>query len=130
LFVDFFNFSHKQVVNVSTPANYFHVLRRQLHRSFRKPLVIATPKSLLRHKSAVSSFADMSEGTRFLRLIPDTSNTLPADPAKVRRIVFCTGKIYYELEAARAASQGKLNDVAIVRVEQVSTLLISVRFVP
>jgi 2-oxoglutarate dehydrogenase E1 component len=103
-----------QVVNCTTPANYFHVLRRQLRRNFRKPLVVMTPKSLLRHKMCVSALKEMGPGTTFHRVIPETEK-LAAD-AKIRRVVLCSGKLYYDLLAARA--ERSLNDVAIVRLEQ------------
>lgn len=103
-----------QVVNCTTPANYFHVLRRQLHRKFRKPLVVMTPKSLLRHKLAVSRLEDMQTGSAFSRIYPETEK-LAAD-GKIRRVVFCTGKVYYDLYEEREARGAK--DVAIVRVEQ------------
>ena len=109
--------ANMQVVNCSTPANYFHVLRRQVHRAFRKPLIIATPKSLLRHKAAVSSLADMAAPTAFQRLIPD-AGVKPAAAAKVRKLVLCTGKVYYDLDKARA--DAKAHDVAIARVEQIA----------
>lgn len=112
-----------QVLYCSTPANFFHALRRQLHRDFRKPLIVMTPKSLLKHKLAVSSIEDMREGTRFKRVIDDDWNKLvPND--KVRRLVFCTGKVYYDLiKYARDESDPEtkiVNDVAIVRIEQLS----------
>lgn len=106
-----------QIVNASTPANYFHVLRRQVRRNFRKPLVIPTPKYLLRHKDAVSSFADMEEGTYFKRTIPDDGTSV-TDPDSVRRVVFCSGKVYYDLDAARKAKG--VTDVAVARVEQLA----------
>ena len=103
------------VCNLTTPANYFHALRRQLRRNFRKPLVIMTPKSLLRHKGAVSPLADMAEGSRFRFVIPETDALVPPD--QVRRVVVCTGKVYYDLLAER---RGKgVQDVAIVRLEQI-----------
>jgi 2-oxoglutarate dehydrogenase E1 component len=110
--------SNWQVLNCSTPANYFHALRRQVHREFRKPLVIATPKSLLRHKLAVSSFADMAEGSKFKRLIPDDIEAKNINPSRVRKLVFCSGKVYYDLEQARL-DNGR-TDVAIARIEQIS----------
>ena len=103
-----------QVCNCTTPANYFHALRRQIRRNFRKPLIVFSPKSLLRHKLAVSSLSEFGPGTRFQRLIPEI-DPLVAD-AKVRRIVFCSGKVYYDLLQERRARG--LDDVAIVRVEQ------------
>ena len=103
-----------QVVNCTTPANYFHVLRRQLIRKFRKPLIVMTPKSLLRHKLAVSALADMGKGTSFLRVIPETEKLVKDD--KVRRVVVTSGKVYYDLFEERQAR--KMEDVAIVRMEQ------------
>jgi 2-oxoglutarate dehydrogenase E1 component len=102
------------VCNLTTPANYFHALRRQLHRNFRKPLVIFTPKSLLRHKLAVSPLADMAEGSSFQLVIPEIDAIGPAD--QVRRVVICSGKVYYDLLAERRAKE--LKDVAILRLEQ------------
>ncbi len=83
------------VCNLTTPANYFHALRRQLHRNFRKPLVVFTPKSLLRHKLAVSSLDEMAEGSAFRFVIPEIDEIAPAE--KVRRVVLCSGKVYYDL---------------------------------
>ncbi|XP_029376504.1 2-oxoglutarate dehydrogenase-like, mitochondrial isoform X1 [Echeneis naucrates] len=106
------------VVNCSTPANYCHVLRRQILLPFRKPLIIFTPKSLLRHPEARSSFDDLAEGTNFKRLISDEG---PANhsPSQVKRVIFCTGKVYYEL--AKERKQQKLeSDIAIIRLEQIS----------
>ncbi|MFC3581617.1 2-oxoglutarate dehydrogenase E1 component [Sphingomonas hylomeconis] len=102
-----------QVANCTTPANYFHLLRRQMHRSFRKPLVVFTPKSLLRHKLAVSQAADFTGDSHFRRLLSD-----PSAPAaeNVKRLVLCTGKIAYDLIEARDAA-GDTN-TAIVRIEQ------------
>jgi len=103
-----------QVVNCTTPANYFHVLRRQLRRDFRKPLVIMTPKSLLRHKGCVSSLADMGPGTSFHRVLDERDTQVKSGKAK--RIVMCSGKVYYDLAAAR--DEAKLWDTEIIRVEQ------------
>jgi 2-oxoglutarate dehydrogenase E1 component len=100
-----------QVCNLTTPAQFFHALRRQLHRRFRKPLVIMSPKSLLRHKLAVSSVADLSEGT-FRNVLDDPT----ADPARVRRVLVVSGKFYYTLLEARGAM--RRDEVAIVRLEQ------------
>ena len=102
------------VCNITTPANYFHALRRQLHRNFRKPLIVFTPKSLLRHKLAVSPLADMAEGSRFQFVIPEIDELAPAE--EVRRVVLCSGKVYYDLLQERRAKN--LKDVAIVRLEQ------------
>jgi len=103
------------VCNLTTPANYFHALRRQVRRNFRKPLVVFTPKSLLRHKQCVSDLADMAEGSRFCRVMPDPETGLAADD-RIRRVVLCTGKVYYDL--SRARREEGVTDVAIVRVEQ------------
>jgi len=102
------------VANLTTPANYFHVLRRQLKRNFRKPLVIFTPKSLLRHKLAVSALAEMGEGTAFRFVIPEVDAI--ATPDAVRRVVLCSGKVYYDLLAERR--EKAISDVAILRLEQ------------
>ncbi len=102
------------VCNITTPANYFHALRRQLCRNFRKPLVIMTPKSLLRHKLAVSRLDQMTAGTRFTRVLGETEQ-LVAD-AKIRRVLLCSGKVYYDLFEERA--KRGVNDVAIIRIEQ------------
>ncbi|XP_028845826.1 2-oxoglutarate dehydrogenase-like, mitochondrial isoform X2 [Denticeps clupeoides] len=106
------------VVNCSTPANYFHVLRRQILLPFRKPLIILTPKSLLRHPDARSSFDSMISGSKFQRIIPD-GGPASLNPGKVKRVVFCTGKVYYELAKERQ-QRGLEKDVAIVRLEQIS----------
>lgn len=103
-----------QVCNLSTPANYFHALRRQLKRNFRRPLIIMSPKSLLRHKECVSPLEEFTGG-RFQELIDD-----PDQPSKARRLVFCSGKIYYDL--ADAKRRGGSDDVALVRVEQLYPL--------
>ncbi|MBP7701032.1 MAG: 2-oxoglutarate dehydrogenase E1 component [Phenylobacterium sp.] len=111
-----------QVVNCSTPANYFHVLRRQQRREFRKPLIVMTPKSLLRHKKATSTMADLAEGSSFHRVLNDdaergvnTSVKLVA-PDKIRRVVLCSGKVYYDLLDAR--EEKGVVDVYIMRLEQ------------
>ena len=103
-----------QVVNPTTPANYFHALRRQMRRSFRKPLIVMTPKSLLRHKECVSSLADFGPGSSFRRILAETDQL--ADPAKIRRVVLCSGKVYFDLVAERR--KRKLDDIAILRIEQ------------
>ena len=103
------------VCNLTTPANYFHALRRQLKRNFRKPLVIMTPKSLLRHKLAVSALDEFRADSRFQFVIPEQD--LIAEPADVRRVVICSGKVYYDLLAERR--QKGVNDVALVRLEQI-----------
>jgi 2-oxoglutarate dehydrogenase E1 component len=104
-----------RVVNLTTPAQYFHALRRQVVSAFRKPLVVMSPKSLLRHPQVVSPLAELAEG-RFQAIIPDDV----ADPTETTRVVLCSGKLYYDLAAARAA-QGATH-AAIVRVEQLYPL--------
>ncbi|WP_374449151.1 2-oxoglutarate dehydrogenase E1 component [Stella sp.] len=109
-----------QVTNLTTPANYFHALRRQMRRSFRKPLVIMTPKSLLRHKRAVSKLSEFGPGSSFHRVLWDDadlgqSKKLVAD-GKIRRVVLCSGKVYYDLLEAREAKG--IDDVYLLRVEQ------------
>uniref|UniRef100_A0A8C7VSP0 2-oxoglutarate dehydrogenase complex component E1 n=1 Tax=Oncorhynchus mykiss TaxID=8022 RepID=A0A8C7VSP0_ONCMY len=106
------------VVNCSNPGNFFHVLRRQILAPFRKPLIVFTPKSLLRHPEARSNFDEMLPGTDFQRLIPD-NGPVAQNPAGVKRIVFCTGKVYYELTKERKA-HGMEDTVAIARMEQLS----------
>ena len=111
-----------QVANCTTPANYFHILRRQLKRDIRKPLIVMTPKSLLRHKRATSPLALMDEGTTFHRLLWDDAEMLPgeairlADDANIRRVVLCSGKVYYDLYDER--EKRGLNDIYLLRVEQ------------
>ncbi|XP_035734474.1 2-oxoglutarate dehydrogenase, mitochondrial-like [Vespa mandarinia] len=102
------------VCNLTTPANFFHVLRRQILMPFRKPLVIMTPKSLLRHPMVISSFKEIGPGTTFQPVIRDYS----VKPEGIKKILFCTGKIYYDLIAERKTKQ--LEDkIAIVRIEQI-----------
>ncbi|HZB89937.1 MAG TPA: 2-oxoglutarate dehydrogenase E1 component [Stellaceae bacterium] len=103
-----------QVCNLTTAANYFHALRRQMRRDFRKPLVIMTPKSLLRHPEVPSSLAEMGPGTFFRRTIDEVDALVPDD--KVKRVVLCSGKVYYDLRQARR--ERKIRDVALVRIEQ------------
>ena len=103
-----------QVINPTTPANYFHALRRQMRRSFRKPLVVMTPKSLLRHKECVSTLADFGPGTSFRRILAETDPL--AEDAKVRRVILCSGKVYFDLVAERR--KRKIDDIAILRIEQ------------
>ncbi|MGV0911986.1 2-oxoglutarate dehydrogenase E1 component [Martelella sp. FOR1707] len=110
-----------QVANCTTPANYFHILRRQLKRDFRKPLILMTPKSLLRHKRATSTLSEMAGETAFHRLLwddaveHDTPIKLVKD-AKIRRVVLCSGKVYYDLFEER--EKRGINDVYLLRVEQ------------
>ncbi|CAG2164128.1 unnamed protein product [Oppiella nova] len=106
------------VVNCTTPANYFHMLRRQIGLPFRKPLVVLAPKSLYRHPDATSRFDDMTPGARFAPVIPE-SGPAGQSAQHVKRLVFCTGKTFYDLVSARSAKHLD-RDVAIVRVEQLS----------
>ncbi|HEX3729173.1 MAG TPA: 2-oxoglutarate dehydrogenase E1 component [Opitutaceae bacterium] len=110
-----------QVANLTTPAQFFHILRRQMKRDFRKPLVIMSPKSLLRHPAAVSKIADFTGGS-FQEILEDPSRAQPAAgaPAPVERIVICTGKVYYDLVDHRAKHDHA--DTAIIRVEQLYPL--------
>ncbi|XP_011258331.2 2-oxoglutarate dehydrogenase, mitochondrial isoform X5 [Camponotus floridanus] len=106
------------VANCSTPANYFHILRRQIALPFRKPLILMTPKSLLRHPEAKSNFDLMLEDTQFLRVIPE-EGAAAQNPNGVKKLLFCSGKVYYDLKKARTERQ--LDDkIAIARVEQIS----------
>ena len=103
-----------QVANCTTPANYFHILRRQLHRKFRKPLILMTPKSLLRHKRVVSRLDELGPGTTFHRVLWDESLKRP--DAEIKRVIMCSGKVYYDIADARDAD-GR-DDVYIMRLEQ------------
>jgi 2-oxoglutarate dehydrogenase E1 component len=112
-----------QVANCTTPANYFHVLRRQMHRPFRKPLILMTPKSLLRHKRCTSFLADFGPGSSFHRVLRDQAEAVPgawstqlAEDSAIKRVVLCSGKVYFDLMEAR----DKLNEnrVQIIRIEQ------------
>ena len=111
-----------QVANCTTPANYFHILRRQLKRDIRKPLILMTPKSLLRHKRVVSRFDEMTDGTSFHRVLYDDAQWAPdskiklVPDSKIRRVVLCSGKIYYDLFEER--EKRGINDVYLMRVEQ------------
>jgi 2-oxoglutarate dehydrogenase E1 component len=111
-----------QVANCTTPANYFHILRRQLKRDIRKPLILMTPKSLLRHKRAVSRLEEMAIGTSFHRVLWDDAEYLKSEKIrlveneKIRRVVLCSGKVYYDLYEER--EKRELNDVYLMRVEQ------------
>lgn len=109
------------VANCTTPANYFHILRRQMHRTYRKPLVMMTPKSLLRHKGCVSAIEDLATGSSFHRVLWDDAQKGASDTAlvaddKIKRVVLCSGKVYYDLLAER--DERGLNDVYLLRVEQ------------
>jgi 2-oxoglutarate dehydrogenase E1 component len=111
-----------QVANCTTPANYFHILRRQLNREFRKPLILMTPKSLLRHKRAVSRLDEMGPGTSFHRLLWDDAQLLPDEKiklvpdAKIQRVVLCSGKVYYDLYDER--EKRRIDDIYLLRIEQ------------
>jgi len=111
-----------QVANCTTPANYFHILRRQLKREIRKPLILMTPKSLLRHKRAVSRLDEMAAGTTFHRLLWDDAQMLTGEKIKlvpddkIRRVVMCTGKVYFDLYEER--EKRGLDDIYLLRVEQ------------
>ena len=104
-----------QVVSCTTPANYFHVLRRQLHRDFRKPLVIMTPKSLLRHKRVVSKLSEFGPGSTFHRIM--YCDDLASDPKDAKQVVMCTGKVYYDLLEER--EKRGITDVHFLRLEQI-----------
>jgi 2-oxoglutarate dehydrogenase E1 component len=109
------------VANCTTPANYFHILRRQLHRNYRKPLVLMTPKSLLRHKMAISDVEDFTTGSSFHRVLWDdaekghSDTQLQADK-KIKRVVLCSGKVYYDLLEERDARG--IDDIYLMRIEQ------------
>jgi 2-oxoglutarate dehydrogenase E1 component len=112
-----------QVVNCTTPANYFHAIRRQIHRTFRKPLIVFTPKSLLRHKKAISALEEMSSGTSFHRVLWDDAQmksgltTIALKPdAAMRRVVMCSGKVYFDLLEER--EKRGLDDIYLLRLEQ------------
>ena len=107
-----------QVVNCTRPSNYFHVLRRQIRRNFRKPLIMMTPKSLLRHKRCVSRLEEMGPGTTFHRVLPDDAEGTPAlvGDGDIKRVVLCSGKVYYDLLEMR--EKLGINDVYLMRQEQ------------
>jgi len=104
-----------QFLNCSTPANYFHALRRQIKRNFRKPMLIATPKSLLKHRLSVSPKEDFLDGSAFQRVIPAVPSV---GDENVKRHIFCSGKIYYEICAE--LDQRKVQDIAVSRLEQIA----------
>ena len=111
-----------QIANCTTPANYFHILRRQLHRQFRKPLVLMTPKSLLRHKRVVSTLSQFGPGTSFHRVLWDDAQFLAGQAiklkpdAEIKRVVLCSGKVYYDLYEER--EKRGLDDIYLLRIEQ------------
>ena len=109
------------IANCTTPANYFHILRRQMQRNFRKPLILMTPKSLLRHRLCVSKAEDFTTGSSFHRVLWDdaqygNSDTKLAPDDKIRRVVLCSGKVYYDLLEER--DRRGLDDIYLLRVEQ------------
>ena len=106
------------MANCSTPANYFHILRRQIALPFRKPLVIMTPKSLLRYPECKSSFDELQPGTEFQRMILD-QGPASRSPAEVDKVLFCTGKVYYDLIKERR-ERGLEDKIAIHTIEQIS----------
>jgi 2-oxoglutarate dehydrogenase E1 component len=107
------------VANVTQPANFFHLLRRQLAFPFRKPLVVMSPKSLLRHPDCVSPLKDFTGDSKFKEILDDPNVTLKAGK-KIFRLLFCSGKIYYDLAARKR--EDKRDDIAIVRLEQLYPL--------
>ena len=111
-FLDLCVNNNMQIINSTTPANFFHVLRRQIHRDFRIPMIVFTPKSLLRHKKAISSIDDLSEGS--FKEVIDDDNVITEE---VKRVVFCSGKVYYDLLERKEHFDAK--DIALVRIEQI-----------
>ena len=112
-----------QVCVPTTPANYFHILRRQMHRTFRKPLIVLTPKSLLRHKKCTSFLSDMLPGTSFHRVLRDQAEAVPGattvklvEDSKIKRVILCTGKVYFDLMEER--EKRNENRIQILRLEQ------------
>ena len=112
-----------QVMNCTTPANYFHALRRQMHRDFRKPLIIMTPKSLLRHKYCISNLEDFNKKNSFHRVLwdhaidPKIKGFIKLKKTKnIKKVILCSGKIYFDLLEAR--EKIKKNDVILYRIEQ------------
>jgi 2-oxoglutarate dehydrogenase E1 component len=104
--------NNMQVVNCTTPANYFHALRRQIHRNYRKPLIVMSPKSLLRHSMAVSSIDEFDEGKEFLPILPGHKKNYKS----AKKLILCSGKLYYEL--LESAEKENKNNIDIIRVEQ------------
>jgi 2-oxoglutarate dehydrogenase E1 component len=103
--------NNMQVANCTTPAQYFHLLRRQMHRKFRKPLIMMSPKSLLRHPMAISDISELTSG-KFESVLDETGN----DPKKIKKIIFCSGKVYYDLYDAR--QKANITDRVIIRIEE------------
>ena len=106
------------ITNCSTAGNYYHALRRQIYRGFRKPLISIQPKSLLRLKEACASMDDITDGTHFMPVLPEAEPEGLVAPEEVKRLVLCSGKVYYDL--ARARSLNSIDDVAIARVEELA----------
>jgi 2-oxoglutarate dehydrogenase E1 component len=121
---DYFNENMKnhnwQIINSSTASNYFHALRRQMHREYRKPLIVVAPKKLLKHKNACSSIEEFGPGLKFQRTIDERNTELISDPSKVKKIIFCTGQIYYDLVKERDTKE--MTDTAIITIEQIFPL--------
>jgi len=105
-----------QVCNLTTPANLFHVLRRQIKRDFRKPLIIMTPKSLLRHPKVTSTLSELAEGP-FTEVITDPNEQ---SPESIEKLILCSGKVYYDLDKAREDDEKLGKKTAIVRIEQLA----------
>jgi 2-oxoglutarate dehydrogenase E1 component len=112
-----------QVANCTTPANYFHILRRQIHRPFRKPLILMTPKSLLRNKRCTSFLSDMMPGSSFHRVLRDQAEVVPgattvtlAPDEQIKRVIICSGKVYFDLMDER--EKRNENRLQILRMEQ------------
>ena len=106
-----------KVVNCTTAAQYFHVLRRQQRRPFRKPLIVVAPKKLLKLKAAASNIDQFKEGYRFKRVLPDDKQDLAPGP-QVKRVIVCSGQVYYDLESER--TKRNIKNIAIVRLEEIS----------
>jgi 2-oxoglutarate dehydrogenase E1 component len=107
-----------QVINCTTPANYFHSLRRQVHRNSRKPLILVTPKNLLRDKRATSTLQELSIGSKFHRHYPEADKSISDNAANVKRVIMVSGKFYYDIVEER--DKRGLKNVAIIRIEQLA----------
>jgi len=106
--------NNMQVINCTSPANFFHAIRRQIHRKFRKPLIVMSPKSLLRHKLMVSKLSEIAEGTEFNPVLQETDKI--SSDSDIKRVIICSGKVYFDLYEARA--NANIKNVAFVRMEQ------------
>lgn len=113
---DIYEECNLQIINATTAAQYFHVLRRQLLRPFRKPLVVVAPKKMLKMREVASSTEEFLEGKAFIRVMPEVNKTV--QPSNVSKVVFCSGQVYYDLVAERERL-GK-NNIAILRLEQLA----------